>query len=49
MEAEALQEKAKKKPKTVNRTLRGFYKFCFGSFGKDKAPQKSRHFPSVFG
>ena len=39
MEAEALQEKTKK-------TLRAFYKFCFWSFGKDKAPQKSQKFCS---
>ena len=40
MEAEALQEKTKK-------TLRAFYKFCFWSFGKDKAPQKSQNFAAV--
>ena len=45
MEAEALQEKTKKNE--YNRTLRAFYKFCFWSFGKDKAPQKSQNFAAV--
>ena len=39
MEAEALQEKAKKNEYT--RTLTVFYKFSFWSFGEDKESPKS--------